>query len=473
MKHFTKEFWIVAIALLCASCNTTHTDKPSQKSVKLITLDPGHFHAALVQKKMYAAIDSVVSVFAPDGLDVEEHLKRIDGYNRRSDDPTHWKESVYTGNDYLEKMLTQKPGNVVVIAGNNGKKSEYIQKSVDAGLHVLADKPMCIDSTGFQSLLKSFDVADRNKVLLYDIMTERSEITTILQKELSQIPDIFGKLKTGSAEEPAVTKESIHHFYKYVSRKALKRPAWFMDVTQQGEGLVDVTTHLVDLVQWECFPEQVIDYTKDIHVLKARRWPTPMTQSQFSAITGMTSFPDFLKKDVSDSVLSVFSNGEITYQIKGVYAKVSVIWNYQAPEGAGDTHYSIMRGDKANLVIRQNKEENYIPQLYIESSKGTDLNTYGTRLTKSFEKITQKYPGVGLQKQGDRWIIQIPDTYRIGHEAHFAEVMERFLQYLKDGKLPEWEVPNMKAKYYTTTTALQLAKRDQPSKSLSFSNPKK
>ena len=30
--------------------------------------------------------------------------------------------------------------------------------------------------------------------------------------------------------------------------------------------------------------------------------------------------------------------------------------------------------------------------------------------------------------------------------------------YLKEGKLPDWEVPNMLAKYYTTTAALDLAK---------------
>ncbi|MDD4516484.1 putative oxidoreductase C-terminal domain-containing protein, partial [Massilibacteroides sp.] len=41
------------------------------------------------------------------------------------------------------------------------------------------------------------------------------------------------------------------------------------------------------------------------------------------------------------------------------------------------------------------------------------------------------------------WQIQIPAKYRVGHEAHFGQVTENFLQYLKDGKLPEWEVPNM------------------------------
>ena len=62
----------------------------------------------------------------------------------------------------------------------------------------------------------------------------------------------------------------------------------------------------------------------------------------------------------------MYCNGEINYTLRGVHAKTSVTWNYKAPEGTGDTHYSIMRGTKANLVIRQGAEEKYQPTLYIE-----------------------------------------------------------------------------------------------------------
>jgi hypothetical protein len=37
--------------------------------------------------------------------------------------------------------------------------------------------------------------------------------------------------------------------------------------------------------------------------------------------------------------------------------------------------------------------------------------------------------------------------------------MERFLDYKSKNKMPEWEVPNMLVKYYTTTKALELAKK--------------
>ncbi|HTE09385.1 MAG TPA: Gfo/Idh/MocA family oxidoreductase, partial [Chitinophagaceae bacterium] len=162
--------------------------------IHLITLDPGHFHAALVQKYMYKQIAPVVNVYAPKGPDLEAHLGLVKKYNTRSVDPTSWKENVYTGPDYFEKMLQEKPGGVVVIAGNNRKKMEYIKRSVDAGMNVLADKPMAVTTGDFNTLKAAFADAKKKKVLLYDIMTSRYEITNILQKDFLHMPEVFGEL---------------------------------------------------------------------------------------------------------------------------------------------------------------------------------------------------------------------------------------------------------------------------------------
>jgi predicted dehydrogenase len=453
----TSRISVVFLFCLLFSCKPSNQeDVNNNKSIQLITLDPGHFHAALVQKSMYDNVDSVVHIYAPDGPDLQMHLNRINGYNTRAEQPTNWQEEIYTGGDFFDKMLEQKAGNVVVISGNNKKKTEYIQRSLEAGLNVLADKPMAIDASGYQRLKEAFRIARSKDLLLYDIMTERYEITTMLQRELSMLPEVFGTLQKGTPAEPAVTKESVHHFYKYVSGSVLTRPAWFMDVTQQGEGIVDVTTHLVDLVQWECFPDQTID-TTDVNLVSVKRWPTAMKRSQFKAITKLDDFPEYLKKDVTDSTLQVYSNGEINYQIKGVHAKVSVIWAYQAPEGAADTHYSIMRGTKANLVIRQGAEQKYKPALYIEPFAKSGFEGV---LTEQFKSLQQKFPGIELKPSANGWEVVIPQSYSTGHEAHFGQVTEKFLEYLTRGNMPAWEVPNMITKYYTTTRALQMAKNE-------------
>ncbi|WP_460684895.1 putative oxidoreductase C-terminal domain-containing protein [Niabella aquatica] len=457
---------IFSLAALCSiiACTSNKDKSPTAPGMTIVTLDPGHFHAALVQKSMYPNVDSNVYVYAPEGPDLQLHLDRINAYNSREENPTSWNEHVYTGADFFQKMIDEKKGNIVVMAGNNQKKTEYIFNTIDAGMNVLADKPMAINTEGFELLKKAFAKAGERKVLLYDIMTERFEINTILQREFSQIKNVFGELEKGTPDNPAVTKESVHYFYKFVSGKVLQRPPWFMDVTQEGEGIVDVTTHLVDLIQWECFPGQAMDYTKDVEMVSAKRWPTAMTLSQFSAITKQNSFPDYLEKDLSnDTTLNVFSNGEISYKLRGVHAKVSVTWGYKAPEGTGDTHYSIMRGTRANLVIRQGNEENFKPVLYIEPVKKDDAS-FEKDLTNALAAIQSKYPGVEIKKSRTGWQAAVPEKYNTGHEAHFAQVAESYLKYLGEGKLPDWEVPNMITKYYITTSALDLAKKSTSNK---------
>ena len=176
MKKIYSVFFIASVVFI--SCNNQPEKIEAKKPVQLITVDPGHFHAALVQKSMYENVDSVVHVYAPDGPDLQLHLDRINAYNTRAEQPTHWKEEVYKGNDFFAKMIAEKKGNVVVLSGNNEKKSEYILKSLQNGFNVLADKPMVINSEGFGQLKEAFDVAKKNNLLLYDIMTERYEITT-------------------------------------------------------------------------------------------------------------------------------------------------------------------------------------------------------------------------------------------------------------------------------------------------------
>ncbi len=424
--------------------------------IKLITMDPGHFHAALVQKIMYDQVSPDVHVYAPQGPDYLQHLGRIKSYNSRPVNPTSWNEIVYTGPDFFEKMLAEKTGNVVVLSGNNRKKAEYISKSINAGLNVLADKPMIISPEDFPALEAAFATAREKGVILYDIMTERYEVTTILQKLLSQNTVVFGVLKTGSKEAPAVTKISVHHFSKIVSGSPVLRPAWYFDVQQQGEGIVDVTTHLVDLVQWECFPEQILN-PSDIKMVSAKRWPTFISKEEFKGVTGFDEFPGYLMKDIKNGKLNVFSNGEMVYQIKGIYAKVSVEWKYQAPQGGGDTHYSVMHGTKCDLIIKQGAEEKFLPTLYIENIKGLTMNDFASEL----KEVIKTFPYDNLQIEAINSTtlkINVPEKYRVSHEDHFGQVTAKFLEYLEAAKLPEWEVPGMITKYYTTTTALKLAK---------------
>ena len=443
----------------CISNNNSTVQSSDSTVVHLITLAPGHFHAALLQKSMDRLIDSTVYVFAPDGDEVKSHLSLIDSYNNRSKNPTGWIEKVYIGQDYLEKMLKSKSGNLVIIAGNNKMKTDYIKKSINAGLNVLSDKPLAITKADFGKLEIAFDDAKKNNVMLYDIMTGRYKISNILQKLFSQMPDVFGELQKGNLGNPAIIFQSTHYFLKEVSGEPLIRPTWYFDVDQEGEGIVDVTTHLVDLIQWECFPNISLDYENDIHMLTAKHWATVLTPSQFKRVT-KSSYPDFLSKYLkADSLLNVYANGEMNYTIKGIHVRVSAFWNFESTQGIGDTYSSTLRGTKANLMIKQGKEQKFKPILYIEPSTSDKvvMNRWNMAVEKGLENIKRQYPGVDLKKSINGWEVVIPDKYKIDHEQQFSLVIKKFIQYLKEGKMPQWEVLGMVAKYYTTTQALEKA----------------
>jgi predicted dehydrogenase len=425
--------------------------------VKLLTLDPGHFHAALVQKIMIDGVDPVVRVYAPEGPELDRHLALIEGFNSRAENPTSWETKVHTSPGYLEEMLRERPGNLVIISGNNGKKSRYILECIKAGLNVLADKPMAINPEGFALLKEAYQIAAEKNLLLLDIMTERHEITTMLQKELSQISEVFGTQEKGTPENPGITKESVHHFSKLVNGAPLQRPPWFFDPKQQGEALVDVNTHLVDLVLWECFPGQAIT-PADVKVLSARSWNTALTAAQFQKVTALDSWPDYLKPMLdAEGVLQTPANGEINFTLRDVHAKVSVLWNFEAPAGTADTHDSRMRGSKASLHIRQGAEQGYKPVLYIEPTVDAG-EAWPSALTAAVATLAERWPGLTVKEADGKWEMVIPDIYKIGHEAHFAKVTEAFLSYIKGAPVPAWEVPNTLTKYATLMEAWKMSR---------------
>ncbi len=459
MKVLMMASMMVAAGIVgcCKECNKVAQRRPIEK-VSLITVDPGHFHAALVQNRSYVGVSPDVHVYAPQGKDLQNHLKLIEAFNTRAKDPTKWNEIVYTGEDFLQKMVAEKKGNLVVLAGKNNRKPDYYLTAIKSGFNVLSDKPMITCDRDYAKLVEAAKAAEAKGLYFADIMTERFEITTILQRALVAWKDLYGEQEKGTVDDPAVTKESVHHFCKLVNGKPLQRPGWYYDTKQQGEAIVDVTTHLTDLVQWETFPNEILK-TSDVKMLKARVWPTAISAADYETSTGLDTWPEFLKGDVDkNNVLQCKANGEFTYALKGVHAKVSVLWNFMPPKGTGDTHYSLMRGTKSEIIIRQGKEEGYKPRVYVKMRQGQDKAALEKALAAAVADFNKTYPGVGFKATAEGWELVVPQKYEIGHEAHFSQVMNMYLGWMKNGKQPADYLPNMLVKYYTLSEAWKMSR---------------
>lgn len=424
---------ILIVAIIFTMC--AHAADP----VKLIVLDPGHFHATLVQKEMYPGMDPTVSVYAPLSPDVVDYLNRIALFNTRKENPTAWKIELHAGPDYFERMLREHPGNVVILTGRNRPKMDRIEASIHAGLNVLADKPWIITSRDLPRLERVLHEAEKKKLVAYDIMTERFEITSILQKELVNNEGIFGTLVLGTEAEPAVTARSVHHLMKVVAGVPLRRPAWFFDVGEYGDGLADVGTHVVDLVQWTAFPHDLIDYRKDVRVVSGRRWPTVISKADFERVTGEAQFPASLAAHVKDGMLDYACNNAIHYTVRGAHIALDVRWNWESADG--DIYEASFRGTKSRVELRQSA----IPELYVVS--------HDAAVFAALDRWAAEHPGLSVEKHDGEARVAIPQKFRVGHEDHFGQVTNLFFLYLKNpANMPGWELANMMVKYFITTS---------------------
>ncbi len=198
--------------------------------MRLIVAEPGHFHAALLQKEMYPGLDRRVSMYAQVGFDAMEYVNRIASFNARAVNPTDWDLDIhFSATSHGGTRARTTAGDIVVFAGRNRGKIDRILQALEAGFHVLADKPWIIESSDLPKLDHALTVAAERGVAAYDIMTERYEVTSELQREFVSDAAVFGELETGSSAQPAISLFSAHHIMKTVAGAPLRRPAWFFD----------------------------------------------------------------------------------------------------------------------------------------------------------------------------------------------------------------------------------------------------
>ena len=255
--------------------------------------------------------------------------------------------------------------------------------------------------------------------------------------------------------------ESVHNILKVVAGAPNLRPAWFFDTEEQGEALADVGTHLVDLAAWLLFPEQALDYRSELRLVSARRWPTALSGDQLRRVTGLKAARPPSSRRACRATGSRTSR---TARPRGACAAPTC-----GCERSGTTRRRRARATPTppsfaaaarGSRFQQAAEQKWLPELYVIANQASDAAELKSALERRVAELAKAHPGLAVADEGSRLRVVIPERYRVGHEAHFAEVTERFLGYLKDpAALPGWENANMLAKYRITTEATEASRR--------------
>lgn len=427
---------LAALLLSLAGC--------SEGKTRITIVDPGHFHASLLLKHKLDGVDRTVSVYAPEGGELEEFKSLVNIFNTRADSPTDWILDIHCSDDFLELLPKAGKKDFAILSGNNHSKARYIAACIDKGYNVLSDKPMAINHDDYCLLKDAFAKAGNKGLVIYDMMTERYAPLNGIIRTLVSSEEVFGTLN-GEIE-----MTDVHHFSKKVAGTYTKRPQWYYDVRQQGEGIADITTHHVDILFWECFPNSAFE-PEDVEVTGASHYPTIITPEQFYNTTGAISWPPFLEQDVRDGNLQVFSNGSLSYNIAGYPVRINVRWDFVAEDGAGDTFQSTIPGSASTISIIQNADTDYERTLLLVADEDR---------AKAAEDLLRAsgYPTAVLTGYGNgRWKIDVPGLEKISHEDQFSLVAQAFVKYVGGERMPQWEISNTLTKYFITTEGVRIA----------------
>ena len=231
------------------------------KPIRLITLAPGHFHAALVQKRMAPGVHRRAYVYGP----LDRRHRRPPRPPRRVQRPPRRPDRLGSRPARRRRLARALPPRT---ARQHGRAlgPQPARRSTSCAPRSATACTSSPTSRGSSSPPTSpsskscFREADLREVLVWDVMTERHEVTNQLQRELVRDPDLFGHWQAGTPEQPALVLESVHYLKKSVAGRPLSRPWWWFDPAISGEAMADVGTHLADLALWLDRPDQPVDY---------------------------------------------------------------------------------------------------------------------------------------------------------------------------------------------------------------------
>jgi len=430
----------------------------------LLFLEPGHFHAALTLRVRQARAADEIFVYAHQGAELRDFLALVERFNRRAANPTRWRPVVTTSEDPLGRLVAERRGDVVVLAGRNGGKARCMRRLHESGFHVLADKPWLVEPGDVEDVRASLE----GWPLAAEIMTGRHDPAAGLVKRLVGVAEIFGRFRD---EAPAIEQQSEHHLEKLVDGAPLRRPWWFFDERVQGSGPVDIPTHVVDQAQWLVDGDAIAPV-----LLSARAWPTRVPAEAFRRITGEEGFPEALKPFVDGDVLSYRCNAELAYRIGRVSASAATRWNLAAAPGGGDASRNVVHGTRAGIRLEQSARTGYRRKVFVEPYG--EAGRVERALRDAVEAWRAELPGVavapaagsetagrgtaGPESPGPgAYEVIVPPSLDGGHETHFPLVLDEFLRIVDERRWPAAVAARTLAKYTLLAEAAARTRGDR------------
>ena len=144
-------------------------------------------------------------------------------------------------------------------------------------------------------------------------------------------------------------------------------------------------------------------------------------------------------------MLALACNGEIRYRLRGVTVRQRAEWGQREPEGGGDAHHATLRGTDATVVARRGPETGFRPELHIAPRDAGP--SFDALLDEALSAWSRQLPGLSRRPSSLGQEIVIPAALHTPHEAHFAIVLDRFLDHVESAAWPADLAARIRSRY--------------------------
>ena len=418
-------------------------DGPPEQAASSFTamvLEPSHPNAALPFARRQPRLGDEVHVFSRGGPGLRNFESMLAHFNERDTAPTNWQLVVHRDGPPLEHLLEVRPGDFAVVAGRYDDTLARVAALHRAGVPALANQPWLVAEPGLPRLRQVTSGAP----LSMEMTPARFDALATLRQRIVRSESLFGGLESRDSEGPAIEIGALYHLHRSVGERVIRRPAWHFDPTVSGDGIAGGLAHLVDKVQSLVGADRLRRFDSDANLLRARRWRTEVPLDVYRQSTGELEFPEAVLGDVHADVLSLDCNARLDFTLDEVTARTRVEWRVTEPEYGGSLRHEIVRGRRADLVLRQNRSSEFQPQLLYRPKHARELPQL---LDDALAAWQAEFPGAKAVATPAGIEVSAGERTNEGLEHALAAVMADYLERLSAAEWPADRLSAVRLRY--------------------------
>jgi predicted dehydrogenase len=157
-------------------------------------------------------------------------------------------DRIYEGLDGYKRILDDKNIDLVVLTTSPGFRPFHLVEAVEAGKHIFAEKPSCVDPAGYRLCLKAHEMAEANNTAIVTGTQYRRQtnyIGAIEQIRKGTIGDIVS-----ASTRYCSTGIWYRNRKPDVSDAAYQLDNWMHFIWLSGDQIVEQAVHNIDAMNW-------------------------------------------------------------------------------------------------------------------------------------------------------------------------------------------------------------------------------